>query len=158
VYKLTWSNVTEPWAITHRKIIENYTGGKVTKTYSVERIYTVGASVTATAGGKVSASVAIASLEEHVDLELQVSGSYTNKKAESITYTLDKDDTYIIYSGTRKVTGKYTRWECVSGGGWKKTGQHGNAVSWTDEREGGVRCGATVPKKSLAAAVKKKYC
>jgi hypothetical protein len=91
VYKRTWSNVTEPWAITHREIIEKYTGGKVSQTYSVERVHTVGASVKATAGGKVSASVAIASLEEHVDPEQQVCGSYTNKKAESITYALNKD-------------------------------------------------------------------
>ncbi|WP_327399904.1 hypothetical protein OG194_06620 [Streptomyces sp. NBC_01288] len=98
--------MAKPWAITHRKVIENHTGGTVTKTYSVEKVLTIGASV--------------------------------------------------IYSGTRKVTGNWTRWAC-DGIGCVKTGQYGKAQSWTDAVDGGVRCDATVPKSNLAAAVKKKY-
>lgn len=138
-------------------MIENYTGGTASHTYTIQHIRTIGASVKATAGGKVSASIAIASLEEKLDVELQVSGSYTSSDSESVTFAFSKDDTYVLYAGTRKATGKYTRWSC-SGSAWIKTGQVGNAQSWTDTREGGVRCGATVPKKSLAAAVKKTYC
>ncbi|WP_262057428.1 hypothetical protein [Streptomyces sp. STR69] len=156
-HKITWAKVTKPWAITHRKVIENYTGGTVTKTYSVEKVLMIGASVTYTAGAKISAEVLIASLEGSASLQLQASGSYTNKHSESITYTLKQNGTYVIYSGTRKVSGNWTRWAC-DGIGWVKTGQRGKAQSWTDQVDGGVRCNATVPKTSLAYAVKKKYC
>ncbi|WP_406119939.1 hypothetical protein [Streptomyces sp. NBC_00989] len=156
-HKITWAKVAKPWAVTHRKVIENYTGGTVTKTYSVETVLTIGSSVTFTAGAKVKADAILESLEATADLQLQVSGSYTNKHAESISYKLSKNGTYVIYSGTRKVTGNWTRWAC-DGIGYIKTGQHGKAQSWTDEVDGGVRCNATVPKTSLAAAVKKKYC
>lgn len=156
-HKITWSSAKKPWAVTHRKIIENYTGGTVTKTYSVKKVLTIGASVTYTAGAKISADVVITSLEGSVNLQLAVSGSYTNEKAESIAYKLSKDGTYVIYSGTRKATGNWTRWKCEASH-WSKTGQRGKAQSWTEEVEGGVRCNATVPKKSLAAAAKKKYC
>ena len=156
-HKITWAKVAKPWAVTHRKVIENYTGGTVTKTYSVEKVLTIGASVTYTAGAKISADVVVVSLEGSASLQLQASGSYTNKHSESITYTLKKNGTYVIYSGTRKVTGNWTRWVC-NGIGYVKTGQYGKAQSWTDAVDGGVRCDATVPKSSLAAAVKKKYC
>ncbi|MFG2966700.1 MULTISPECIES: hypothetical protein [unclassified Streptomyces] len=156
-HKFTWSSVKKPWAITHRKIIENYTGGTVTKTYSVEKILVIGASVTFSIGEKVKEDAVLVSLEESSDFQLQASGSYTSKHSESITYKLTKNDTYVLYAGTRKVSGNWTRYEC-EGTHWFKTGQAGKAQSWTNEVEGGVRCGATVPKNSLAAAVKKKYC
>ncbi|MBK3563364.1 MULTISPECIES: hypothetical protein [unclassified Streptomyces] len=156
-YKITWSAKKSPWAITHRKVIENYTGGTVTKTYSVEKIYVLGASATFTAGAKFKQDAVLESMEESFDAQLQMSGSYTNKHAESITYTLSKNDTYVLYSGTHKVTGNWTRYKCEASH-WFKTGQYGKAQSWTQEVDGGVRCGATVPKTSLAAAVKKKYC
>jgi len=47
----------------------------------------------------------VTSLEGSAGLQLQASGSHTNKHSESITYTLKKNGTYVIYSGTRKVTG-----------------------------------------------------
>ncbi|MFJ5303606.1 hypothetical protein [Streptomyces sp. NPDC088350] len=137
--------------------IENCTGGTVTKTYSVEKIYVIGASVTFTAGAEFTEEAVLASMEESADLHLQVSGSHTNKHAESITYTLNKNDTYVLYAGTRKVTGNWRRSKC-EGRFWYGTGQYDKAQSWTEEVDGGVRCGATVPKSSLAYAVKKKYC
>ncbi|MFD3414343.1 hypothetical protein [Streptomyces cyaneofuscatus] len=112
----------------------------------------------ATAGAKVSGKVVLAGLEGSAGLELQAEGKRTNKKSESATFKVSKNGTYVFYAGTRKAGGYYTQWRCDAGTKWIKTGRYGKAQSWTVKTEGGVRCGAKVPKKSPAATVKKKYC
>ncbi|MEV7427229.1 MULTISPECIES: hypothetical protein [unclassified Streptomyces] len=156
--KLTWSSTSKPWLVTHRKVVENYTGGTATKTFSAQKVSEVTASVTATAGTKVSGKVGIASLEANLGLELKAEKKKTNTKAESISYTLSKNGTYVLYAGTKKATGYYTQYRCDRGTKWIKTGRYGKVVSWTVPTEGGLRCGTTPPKASLAATVKKKYC
>ncbi|MFJ5100693.1 hypothetical protein [Streptomyces sp. NPDC088554] len=156
--KLTWFSAQKPWVVTHRKVLENYTGGTASKTYSAEKVSEITASVSTTAGAKVSGSVVIGSLEGSLGLELKAEKKSTNKKSESVTYKLSKNGTYVLYSGTRRASGYYTQWRCDRGTKWIATGREGKAVSWTVPTEGGVRCGTTVPKGSLAAVVKKKYC
>lgn len=156
--KLTWTNVSKTWVVTHRDILENHTGGTATQTFTVKKIAEVAASVKATVGGKVGASVAIASIEEHVDLELQGSGKHTTETSRTVTFKLTKDGDYVFYSGTKKVVGYYTNWRCDRGIKWIKTGQYGKVQSWTIEVKGGLRCSAKPPKASLAYQVKKTYC
>ncbi|MGW9302549.1 MULTISPECIES: hypothetical protein [Streptomyces] len=157
-HKLTWTNKKTSWVVTHRSVLENYTGGTATKTRKAEKVKEVGASVKATAGAKVSGKVVLASLEGSVGLELQAEGKRTKKSSESVTFKVKKNGTYVFYAGTKKAGGYYTQWRCDGGTKWIKTGRHGKAQSWTVKTEGGVRCGAKVSKKSLAAVVKKKYC
>ncbi|WP_329312966.1 hypothetical protein [Streptomyces sp. NBC_01262] len=156
--KLTWTDVSKTWVVTHKLILENYTGGTATKTFTVKKIDEVTASVKATVGAKVSASVAIASIEENVSLELMASGKHTSESSESVQWTLSKNGDYVLYSGTKKVVGYYTNWRCDAGTKWIKTGQYGKTQSWTVAVDGGVRCAASPGKKTLAYAVKKKYC
>ncbi|MFD6803942.1 hypothetical protein ACFWCQ_36840 [Streptomyces cyaneofuscatus] len=157
-HKLTWTSKKTSWVVTHRSVLENYTGGTATKTRKAEKVKEVGASVKATAGAKVSGKVVLASLEGSVGLELQAEGERTKKSSESVTFKVKKNGTYVFYAGTKKAGGYYTQWRCDGGMKWIKTGRYGKAQSWTVKTEGGVRCGAKPPKKSLAAAVKKKYC
>lgn len=156
--KLTWSSKAKPWVVTHKRVVEHYTGGPGKKTYKTEKVTEVKASVKATAGAKVSGKVVLASLEGSLGLELAAEGKVTNKKSESVTYNLTKFDTYVFYSGTRKASGYYTQYRCDRGTKWIKTGRYGKAQSWTSAVEGGVRCGLKPPKDSLAAVAKKKYC
>ncbi|MEU1483075.1 hypothetical protein [Streptomyces sp. NPDC005752] len=72
--KLTWAQKSKAWVVTHRKVLENYTGGTATKTYSAQKVTEVGASVTATAGAKVSGTVVMAGLEGSLGLELMAEG------------------------------------------------------------------------------------
>jgi hypothetical protein len=162
-HRLAWSSVKKTWVITHATVLENYTGGVATKEFTAEKVNEVSASASATEGEKLSANVIIADLEGNVELSLQLAGSHTSTHSETISYQLSKNGTYVIYSGTKKVTGNYTRYKCVSTKTdilphWVKNGQRGTAKSWTTKVEGGVRCNAKVPKSSLAAAAKKKYC
>ncbi|MFJ1899202.1 MULTISPECIES: hypothetical protein [unclassified Streptomyces] len=156
--KLTWSSKSKPWVVTHRRVVEHYTGSSGKRTYKTTKVTEVKASVKATAGAKVSGKVVLASLEGSIDLELAAEGKITNTKSETVTYNLTKYDTYVFYSGTRKATGYYTQYRCDGGTKWIKTGRYGKAQSWTAAVEGGVRCGTKPPKASLAAVVKKKYC
>ncbi|MFI8178980.1 hypothetical protein OG539_26765 [Actinacidiphila glaucinigra] len=157
-HRFTWTDVSKQWVVTHKAQIENYTGGTASRTYTAKKITKVAASVKATVGAKVGANIAIASIEEHVDLELQLSGEHTRESSVSVSYKFTKDGDYIIYSGTRKVSGYYTYWRCDRGTKWVKTGQYGKTQSWTLEVDGGVRCTAKPGKSTLAYAVKKKYC
>ncbi|WP_162794022.1 hypothetical protein [Streptomyces paludis] len=156
--KLTWTSVSKSWVVTHRKVLENYTGGVVTKTFSTKKVNEVTASVTATAGTKVSGKVAIASLEANVGLELKAEGKRTSTKEETVKYELSKKGTYVFFHGTKKASGYYTQYRCDRGTKWVKTERYGKVKSWTSDVEGGLRCGDSVPKASLAATAKKKYC
>ncbi|MET7857319.1 hypothetical protein ABZS81_08825 [Streptomyces sp. NPDC005318] len=156
--KLTWTGKAKPWVVTHRKVLENYTGGTATKTFSAEKVREITASVTATAGSKVSGKIVLASLEGSIGLELKAEGKRTKKTAESISYKVSKNGTYVFFAGTRKAGGYYTQWRCDRGTKWIKTGRYGKAQSWTTAVEGGLRCGTKPPKGSLAEAVRKTYC
>ncbi|MFG2558934.1 hypothetical protein [Streptomyces sp. NPDC048496] len=148
----------EQGVITHGKVVENYTGGTVTKTFSAEKVREVRASVTATSGGKVGGDVVLASLEGSVGLELQAEGKVTNTKSESISFKLTKNGKYVLYAGTKKASGYYAQYRCDRGTKWVKTGRYGKAQSWTVPAEGGLRCGVKVPKGSLAEVAKNKCC
>ncbi|MBM7437400.1 hypothetical protein [Streptomyces sp. HB132] len=156
--KLTWTQKSKTWVVTHRKVLENYTGGTATKTYGAQKVTEVGASVTATAGAKVSGTVVMASLEGSLGLELMAEGKRTREKSESVSFRVAKDGTYVFYAGTKKAKGYYTQHRCDRGTKWIKTGRYGKAQSWTVSTEGGVRCATKPPKTSLAAVAKKKYC
>ncbi|WP_329028711.1 hypothetical protein [Streptomyces sp. NBC_01423] len=157
--KLTWSSKAKPWSVTHKRVVLNYTGSTGKKTFSVEKVSEVKASVKATLGGKVSGKLVLASLEGSFGLELAAEGKVTNKRSESVTYNLTKRRaTYVFFSGTRKVSGYYTQYRCDRGTKWIKTGRYGKAQSWTSPTEGGLRCDIKVPSGSLAAYVKKREC
>ncbi|MDX3841691.1 hypothetical protein [Streptomyces europaeiscabiei] len=155
--KYTWTDVKRSWVITHRNRLVNQTGGQATKTYKLTKVKEVGASVKATVGGKVSANIAIASLEEKIDLELAAEGKRTSEETESLGWKMKKNGTYVFYRGTEKVTGYYTQWRCDVTK-WAKTGRGGKVQSWTIEEEGGLRCQDKIPKKGMVYAAKKKYC
>ncbi|MDF6044655.1 hypothetical protein LRD69_21405 [Streptomyces sp. JH14] len=144
--------------VTHRKVLENCTGGTATKTVSAEKVCEITASVTATAGSKVSGKIVLVSLEGSIGLELKAEGKRAKKTAESISYKVGKNGTYVFFAGIRKAGGYYTQWRCDRGTKWIKTGRYGKAQSWTTAVEGGLRCGTKPPKGSLAEAVKKTYC
>ncbi|WNI22670.1 hypothetical protein [Streptomyces sp. ITFR-16] len=156
--KLTWSSKSKPWLVTHKRVVEHYTGDSGKRTYKAEKVAEVKASVKATAGAKVSGKAVLASFEGSIGLELAAEGRITNTKSETVTYNFTKFDTYVFYAGTRKATGYYTQYRCDRGTKWVKTGRYGKAQSWTAAVEGGVRCGTKPPKASLAAFVKKEYC
>ncbi|WPW31183.1 hypothetical protein P6B95_29915 [Streptomyces atratus] len=156
--KLVWSTKSKPWVVTHKRRVEHFTTDPAKKTFKVDKIAEVKASVTATAGGKIGGKIVLAGLEGSIGLELKAEGKVTNKKSESVTYNMTKYDTYIYYSGTKKAKGYYTQYRCDRGTKWIKTGRYGKAQSWTTPTEGGVRCGTKPPKSWLAAVVKKKYC
>ncbi|MEV6248153.1 hypothetical protein AB0M38_18420 [Streptomyces sp. NPDC051742] len=155
--KYTWSTVSKAPVVTHRKAIEHYTGGIVTKTVSASSVTTITASVTATAGVEVSGSVALASLSGKVGVELKAEGSKTKTTAESITHRLSSRGKYVLYAGTVKTQGYYTQFRCDRGTRWVNTGNYGKAVSFTVATEGGLKCGTSVPAGSLAAYAKR-YC
>ncbi|MEU6621755.1 hypothetical protein ABZ926_13410 [Streptomyces litmocidini] len=155
--KYTWSTVSKTPTITHRRAIEHYTGGTITKTVSAQVVTTLTASVTATAGAEVSGNVALVSLGGKVGLELKAEGSRTNTRTESITHRLTQRGKYVLYAGTTKTQGYYTQFRCDRGTRWVNTGNYGKAVSFTVTTEGGLRCGTSVPAGSLASYAKR-YC
>ncbi|WP_157848184.1 hypothetical protein [Streptomyces exfoliatus] len=156
--KLVWSNTKKDWVVTHRRTIENYTGAPASRTYSAQKVDEVTASVTITAGATVSKSLAMASLEVNVGLELQAAGTRTKTTAESITWTMSSGSKYVFYAGTRKASGYYTQYRCDRGTRWVNTGAYGKVESWTELSEGGLRCTIRPPAGSLAAKVKTKFC
>ncbi|WP_329621343.1 hypothetical protein OG357_13345 [Streptomyces sp. NBC_01255] len=155
--KYTWSTVSKSPVVTHRKAIEHYTGGVVTKTVSASSVTSITASVTATSGVEVSGSVAMASFSGKVGLELKAEGSKTKTTAESITHRLSSRGKYVLYSGTVKTQGYYTQFRCDRGTRWVNTGNYGKAISFTVATEGGLKCGTSVPAGSLASYAKR-YC
>ncbi|MGW3655820.1 hypothetical protein ACWD6R_08940 [Streptomyces sp. NPDC005151] len=91
--KLTWTSKAKPWVVTHRKVLENSTGGTAKKTFGAEKVREITAAVTATVGSKVSGKIVLASLEASVGLELKAEGEATRKTSESITHQVSKNGT-----------------------------------------------------------------
>ncbi|MFF9425644.1 hypothetical protein [Streptomyces sp. NPDC014746] len=156
--KLVWSNLKKEWVVTHKREIENYTGGPAAKTYTAERVKQITAAVTVTMGTTVGANVAIGSLEVAAGLDLQASGTKTKTSSESITWNLSSGSKYVFYAGTRQAQGYYTQYRCDRGTRWVTTGRYGKALSWTELSEGGLRCSIRPPAGSLAALAKRLYC
>lgn len=151
---LKWSSVSKKWVVTHAQMVENFTDGPVTKKVSAKKVNTVRSQVEKQGGGSVGADFAIVKLGVEVKVHLQKNKRVTNQRSESIKYKLTRKGAYVLYSGTKKVSGYYTAYRCDGGTKWIKTGQYGKAQSWTVPVEGGVRCKTRVPKNSLAHKAK----
>jgi len=154
----SWSYMKNPWLITHAKSYENYSDSAATYTKSVTKVASVTASATVTSGITIGADIIIAKLDGQFSYDLALSGTTTNEGTESITATMKPGHIYVFYAGARKTSGYYTYYQCSANGTTAKIKSKGRALSFGLNREGALRCGATVSTASLAYVVDAKYC
>nr|GID83895.1 hypothetical protein Ade03nite_28190 [Actinoplanes derwentensis] len=153
-----WSSVSKPWAITHAKAFENFSGATIKRSYSVTHTSTVSASAKASTGVKFSANTLIAKLEGNAKIELAASGKKTNTSKETVSGTMKSGNVYVYFAGVKKVSGRYVYSVCNSRGTQILIKGTGKATSFGLRSEGVVRCGSSPKSTTLAYKVAKAYC
>ncbi|MFJ4277737.1 hypothetical protein [Streptomyces massasporeus] len=154
----TWSQVSKKWKVTHAKQINIPAGSTGTHSKSATYRSTATSGREVTAGASYSAAWVISSLDANVAGTLSKAGEKTKESNETVTVNFNKTGTYVIFSGTKKVSGNYKAKTCNSRGtGWTKTG-YGKARSWIVPAEGGVKCTEKPKKGTIKRAAKDGYC
>lgn len=158
--RITWSNISKPWAVDHATVVYNITSGSVTRTYTVSSKEVVTSSAEADTGVTVSENTLIESLQAHVNLSLERAGSHTTSKSESLKVTLAPQTTDVAFHAEHVVRGTYTHWRCGVNG-FVRNGT-GTAHSYYIDGQGAVNCpgseGYKKPRAGTAARVAQKFC
>lgn len=158
--KVTWSNVSKPWAVDHAKQWVNATPGTVTVTVTTTSKQVVSSSAEADTGVTVSENTLIESLQAHVNLKLARAGSRTTSKSVKVAVKLTPQSTDVVFHAVHLVRATYAHWRCVRNG-WAKIGT-GTAHSWYVDAQGAVNCpgskGYRKPRAGTAARAAQKFC
>ncbi|PBC80229.1 hypothetical protein SAMN05428945_5311 [Streptomyces sp. 2224.1] len=155
-----WDYTKKPWKITHETSKENYSGGELRRTVTVERIRRLQARAELHTGVEVESGLAtkiFASLKGKLDLTLAGEGEWTKKASEKVEWRMKKQGRYVFYAGRRQASGYWQVYRCDGGTKWV-AGKYGFAKSFSLNTEGAVWCKARPSRKSLAYVVKKHYC
>ncbi|MET8553819.1 hypothetical protein ABZV64_02460 [Streptomyces sp. NPDC004959] len=157
---VSWVQKSSSYALTNKVTsYDNPSGGKYKVSRTLKSTKKVSSDWSVTAGGKAGFSIG----KVLGSLDASLSGSYTHKKettkAETVkvTQTLTKKGRYYFYSGRQTAKGTWQGYKCDRGTKWIKV-NYGTAKSFGPLGRGVVRCGEKVSTKSMAYAVKKKYC
>lgn len=159
----TMSTPTRTNQITHVAIRENYTGSSATRTVTASRVSLISASVStsSTISAELSGSIFklfSAKASSSLGLTVAAKGSTTKTTGESVTWTMKPGDTYVFYSGSKKVSASWTRKRCNSAGTAVSVVASGTVKSFANNAEGAVGCKATPPAGTMAYSAKAKYC
>jgi len=155
---LTTTNVVTPKTLTHYARYYNGTGLNMTTSFTATYQLQLSAGITVSAGGGVTASAVIASLQANSGIALSVAGSTTSTSSYGLQATLPPGKYLVAYSGYVKVTGNFTKYTCNSSGGLV-TDATGTGRSYNTVREyGAQRCDLAAPSGSMAAVAKTTAC
>lgn len=118
-------------------------GATFSNTVTRSHQHTYGSGIETSLEASASANGIIASAEVKAGVKLQKSGSWTTRKDITRTWSMTNrghhSQVWVLYSGTKTVTGQYRRKQCVNHGmDWNTT--HGGWRSWTYEEQGAVKC------------------
>lgn len=160
--RITWSQVSKPWVVTHATQYSNWQSKTSTATRSTTNVRQVTASASVTTGVTVSESTLIESLQSDVSLTLKVAGTSTTTNTESFSTTFAPYTIDVVFDAVHEVKGSYTHYKCSADKqSWDQNGT-GTAHSWTVNGTGVVACPQSrnyvAPPAGTAAAAALAYC
>jgi hypothetical protein len=158
--KISWAQISKPWAVDHAKQVVNATPGTVTDSVTTSAQQVVSSSAEIDAGVSISENTLIESLQAHVDLKLARAGSHTTTRSETFSVKLTPQSTDVVFHAVHVVRGTYTHWKCGVNGFFSNG--TGTAHSWYIDAQGAVNCpgsqGYRRPRAGTAARAAQRFC
>lgn len=145
------TSMSKPWLITHVKVIILAAGSHFSSSVSETKVNSVTASVTGSVSGTAEAGVILAKASVTASLTLQAVGQHTQTTSHTDTWSFGpytNDRTYVVFTGTHKVSGNWDYYQCTRFETWGAK-QSGSYVSWDVEIEGSANCASSYATTSI---------